>query len=134
MELTPQNQPQDLNIRDAIADMFPQSLWDSFDDNQPQARNLTEPRFVFPAAPEPPTVDVSETDDELQITANVIGYDPKSLWVNVDHGVLTIKGTMHQGNAMSTFTQQLAIPEETTKEDVECEMANGKLLITIQKN
>ncbi len=122
----------ELNIREAIGNMFP--TWEELDAPQATIQEMFDGTFSVPPTPEAPTIDVAETDDEVQITANVVGFDPKYLWVNVDRGVLTIKGASQQGNALNTFTQQISIPEETTKEDVECEMEDGKLLITIQKN
>lgn len=141
MDLTSQNQPQEghdpsaLSIRDAVGKMFANSPLAAFHEPEPTPQGAFENFFFAPSAQPPlPTVDVQETSDELHITANVVGYDPQSLWVNIDHGILTIKGMTRQGNAMSTFTQQLSIPEETTKEDVECEIEDGKLLITILKS
>jgi HSP20 family protein len=88
---------------------------------------------------------VSETDKELQIVADVPGYDPKDVNVRIDNGVLTIEGKMEEDKeeknkkwyrretSRGNFMRQLSLPQGVSDKDVKCKMKNGKLTISVQK-
>ena len=51
-----------------------------------------EPRREMGAAGFWPQVDVTETDKEIKVCAEIPGVDPKDIDVSVEDGMLTIKG------------------------------------------
>ena len=92
-----------------------------------------------------PGVDVSETDKEVQVVADVPGYTKDNIEVNVEDGVLTLRGTMKEEKeekdkkyyckqcASGSFCQQIALPSGAQEEKAKCAMKDGKLTVTIPK-
>lgn len=131
-----------VTLRDAMNQLFDESFWDPM-------RFFSE-GSLFPASTHRqwqfmPSFDVSETEKELQIVADVPGYDPKDVNVRIDNGVLTIEGKMEEDKeekhkkwyrretARGNFMRQLSMPQGVGDKDVKCKMKNGKLTITVQK-
>ncbi|MBI3332336.1 Hsp20/alpha crystallin family protein [Candidatus Peregrinibacteria bacterium] len=91
-----------------------------------------------------PDVDVSETDKEITVAANVAGYEPKDIDIEIEDNVLTIKGEMEketeekkrkyyrQERCSGSFFRQIALPPvDETK--ASCKAKNGTLTITLPK-
>ncbi len=92
-----------------------------------------------------PAVDVREEDDKYVIHADVPGVDPKDIDVNIDNGVLTIKGEKkHEASdsgknykrierSYGTFFRQFTLPDTADVENIKAKSANGVLELTIPK-
>lgn len=148
MQLLPRKQqpsgsgPQSLTLRDAMNQLFDESFWDPM-------RFLSEGTSLPAIAQEQwqffPSFDISETDKHLQIIADVPGYDPANVSVNLENGVLTIQGTMEEEKeekgkkwyrreaSRGNFFRQLSLPQGIDEKSVKCKMRNGKLMITVSK-
>ncbi len=92
-----------------------------------------------------PAMDVSETEKEVIIEANVPGFDPADVKVETHNGVLTINGT-HQSNQeqhdktyyhrerrSSSFSRQVSLPDYADAAKAACKIKNGTLTIRIPK-
>jgi len=92
-----------------------------------------------------PAVDVLETKDGLQITAELPGIDPKDVDVTIENGVLTIRGernfekaaegeTYHRVERVyGTFERSFTLPSSLNAEKIEARFKNGVLTLTIPK-
>ena len=92
-----------------------------------------------------PALDVSETDDDVIVKAEVPGIDPKDLDIRVTGDVLTIKGEKHEEKEEKTkevhrversygaFTRSIDLPEAVDAEKIKAECRGGVLTITLPK-
>lgn len=92
-----------------------------------------------------PQIDVSETDKEMVITAEIPGVDEKDIEVTLSGDVLTIRGEKkfeHEDNNdnrkyverhFGSFTRSMRLPFEAGEEDVAADIKNGVLTVTIPK-
>ena len=94
-----------------------------------------------------PSINVSETDKEIEITAEMPGLERKDVDVTFDDNVLTIRGEKKieeekEGNRRShhlversygVFYRMLELPPGIDPSTVEATTANGTLKITIPK-
>lgn len=148
MQLIPRRQQrqmgsrsQAVTLRDAMNQLFDESLWDP-------TRFFSEDSLLPTASQQwqfLPSFDISETDKELQVVADVPGYDPKNVNVNLENGILAIEGKMEeqkeekdkrwhrQEASRGSFRQQMSLPQGIDEKNVKCKMKNGKLTITIPK-
>ncbi len=125
--------PRAITLRDAMNQLFDESFW--------------EPMRLFrehgPLAV--PGVDIAETDQELQIAADLPGYDPKDVAVRLEGDSLVIEGRMEQEKeekgktwhrretTQGNFYRRLTLPSGIQEKDIACRLKNGKLTVTIQK-
>ncbi|MBM3231604.1 Hsp20/alpha crystallin family protein [Candidatus Peregrinibacteria bacterium] len=132
---------QALTLRDAMNQLFDESFWDPM-------RFFSE-CSLLPVASQQwqflPSFDIAETDKELQVVADVPGYDSNDVSVNLENGVLTIEGKMEEQNeekdkrwyrreaSHGSFRQQVSLPQGIDVKNVKCKMKNGKLTITVPK-
>jgi len=90
-------------------------------------------------------VDVYETDDSYVVEAPVAGLDPKDIEVTAENGVITIKGesksTSEKNKKKKYFKQEVSrsffyqtnIPGRGVWDNVEAEIENGMIKVTIPK-
>lgn len=148
MQLVPRRQQrqsgfgsQTLTLRDAMNQLFDESLWDPmrfFSETSLLPAILQQWQFL-------PSLDVSETDKQLDIVADIPGYDSKNVRVTLENRVLTIEGKMEEQKeekdkkwhrkeaSRGSFYQQVGLPQGIDEKSVKCKMKNGKLMITILK-
>ncbi len=132
---------QAVTLRDAMNQLFDESFWDPmhfFSEASSLLPTTGSRQFL-------PSFDVSETDREVQIVADIPGYDPKNVSVNLENGVLTIQGKMEEDKeekgkkwyrreaARGSFMRQLSVPQGVDEKNVKCRLKNGKLTIAVQK-
>lgn len=132
---------QAVTLRDAMNQLFDESLWDPmrfFSENALLPATSQQWQFL-------PSFDVSETDKELQIVADIPGYDSENVRVNLENSVLTIEGKMEEQKeekdkkwyrkeaSHGSFYQQVTLPQGIDEKNVKCRMKNGKLTITVPK-
>ncbi len=147
MQIIPRRQQQSgsgqqaLTLRDAMNQLFDESFWDPmrfFSEGSLLPDVKRQLQFL-------PSFDVSETEKEIQIVADVPGYDPKDVHVRIDNGVLTIEGKMEEEKeekhkkwyrreaSRGNFMRQLSLPQGVDEKHVKCKMKNGKLTIAVEK-
>lgn len=92
-----------------------------------------------------PSIDVSQTDDEVQVTAELPGIEEKDIDVTLSDGVLTIRGEKrheedrkdkkfhHVERSYGSFQRSTLLPAEVDSEKVEAVFRNGVLTVTLPK-
>jgi HSP20 family protein len=92
-----------------------------------------------------PSVDVSETDDEVIVTADLPGLSEKDVEVTLDNDLLTIKGSRNEEReekkrnyrvmerAYGEFQRVIPIPVGVDKEKVKAAFKNGVLKLSLPK-
>ena len=91
-----------------------------------------------------PVVDIDETEDAFVVKAELPGVEKDDVSVNIDNGVLTIKGEKkietedkkrHRVEcAYGSFVRSFTLPQEIKAEKIEAEYKNGVLTLTIPKS
>jgi HSP20 family protein len=93
-----------------------------------------------------PSLDVSETKNELMVKAEVPGMDPKDINISLGDGVLTIKGEKKQEKeekeadyhlverSYGTFVRSVRLPKEVQGDKISASYEEGVLKITLQKS
>jgi len=92
-----------------------------------------------------PMVDVSETDSEIKIEAELPGVDEKDVEVVLSNGRLTIKGEKKQEKeekkkdyhmverSYGSFARSIALPFEADTDKIKATFAKGVLNVTVPK-
>ncbi len=92
-----------------------------------------------------PAVDIRETNDAFEIHADIPGVDPKDINVNMEDGVLTIKGERessseeeHEGykrieRSRGSFYRRFSLPDTADADKITAKSNHGVLEITIPK-
>lgn len=94
-----------------------------------------------------PSMDVSETDQQFEVTAELPGLDAKDLEVTLTDGVLTIRGEKKSESrdedkernhyrlerSYGAFRRSLQLPPEADAEQVSASFDKGVLRVTIAK-
>lgn len=105
--------------------------------------------FGMPHFPRPsrdiPFIDLSETEDDLILKAEVPGINPEDLDISITDDILTIKGEIKQGfvkenenyhrmeRRYESFSRTLQLPCRVMIEDVEATYKEGILTIIMPK-
>ncbi len=113
-------------------------LWDSFFEERP-GRRVEEREWL-------PSLDVSETKNDIVVKAEVPGMDPKDIDISLSNGVLTIKGEKKQEReekeedyhlierSYGTFARSIQLPVEVQSNKVNASYKNGILKVTLPKS
>lgn len=92
-----------------------------------------------------PRVDISETDKEFLIKAEIPDMDKKDVKVTVDHGVLTVEGERKQEKEekgkkfhrveryYGSFVRSFALPDNVDETNIDAEFKNGMLNLKLLK-
>ena len=92
-----------------------------------------------------PTADISETEQEFVIRAQLPGVKKEDVKVNVKDGVITIEGERKQQHEEKTekmhrvesiwgnFSRSFSLPENANAESIRCETKDGVLTVHIPK-
>lgn len=89
-----------------------------------------------------PPVDIYEKDRSLVVLADMPGVDEKSVDVNFEQGVLTIRGqvekqqpegyrAIYREYEVGDFERSFTVPEQIDVEKIEAKVKNGVLSITL---
>jgi len=93
-----------------------------------------------------PTVDISETDDQVIIRAEVPGLDKKDISITLSEGLLTIQGEKKQEKEeekenyrfverrYGSFSRSLRVPEGVDADKIEASYKDGVLKVAIPKS
>jgi HSP20 family protein len=91
---------------------------------------------AFDRAMDLPNMEVTETDTEVKVTAEVPGLEEKDLQVEVSKGVLAIKGEKKSetkdASNYSRFERRIAI-DDVDEDNVAVTFKNGVLTVTLRK-
>lgn len=91
-----------------------------------------------------PVVDIEETEDAFSVKAELPGVEKEDVSINIDKGVLTIKGEKKTETedkkrhrvecSYGSFVRSFTLPQSIKVDDVEAEYNNGILNLTIPKS
>jgi HSP20 family protein len=99
----------------------------------------------FPARDVMPSMDLSETDKEIEITAELPGLEEKDIQLNVADNVLTIRGEKKNEReetkkdyhlverSFGSFTRAVQLPEGVNADSIKAVMSKGVLKVTVPK-
>ena len=126
-----------LSLREAMNRLFDESFWDPFD----LSRSALEPlRYTFF-----PKVDISETDKEVRVVANIPGIDPKKIEVEASEDSLSLRGEIEEEKEekgkrtyrlereYGSFKRELSLPAKVRPEKASASAKNGVLTIILPK-
>jgi HSP20 family protein len=92
-----------------------------------------------------PSVDVKDEEEFFTVSADIPGVDPKDIQVNIDNGVMTVKGerkakSKEKENGYSRvecsygrFTRRFTLPDTADTDNIKASGKNGVLEIKIGK-
>ena len=92
-----------------------------------------------------PSLDISETETEFVVKADVPGVDPKELDISYEDDVLTIKGEKKEEHeekkdnyhrierSYGSFSRAIKLPPSADADRIEAASKNGVLTLTIPK-
>lgn len=125
---------QEINKFKREMDRLVDRLWDEF-----------PTPFYRRATRDIPSIDLTETRDNLIVTVEVPGINPEDLDISMTENVLTIKGEMKEDTAdeggdshwaerrYGSFSRTLELPCRIKTEEVEAEYRKGILTIVMPK-
>ncbi len=89
-----------------------------------------------------PKLDIKNTERELEVTVDLPGIDKKDLEVNIEDGVLTIKGEKkgekreekdgytYYERQLGRFERRVRLPEDVDEANLKAEYKDGVLVLT----
>jgi HSP20 family protein len=92
-----------------------------------------------------PSMDVAETDKEIEITAELPGLEEKDVQVNVADNVLSIKGEKKSEKeekdknyrmferSYGSFSRTIELPAGTNPDTIKASLSDGVLKVTVSK-
>lgn len=90
-----------------------------------------------------PHVEVTDRDKEIRVTAELPGLEEKDVEIQVDDGVLTIRGEKrvesddkdrrYSERYYGRFERRLALPAEVDEDEAQATFRNGVLTVTLPK-
>ena len=92
-----------------------------------------------------PSMDVTETEKEIEITAELPGLQEKDVQVNLAENVLTIKGEKKSEKeekdknyrlverSYGSFSRSIQLPEGTSADAIKATISDGVLKVTVPK-
>lgn len=114
-------------------------LWDSFFDRGGRRKTEEATDWV-------PTLDISETKDDLVIKAEVPGLEPKDIDISLSDGILTIKGEKKEEReekeedyylmerCYGSFARSIQLPKRVQSDKIQATYKNGVLKIVLPKS
>jgi HSP20 family protein len=92
-----------------------------------------------------PSMDVTETDKEIEITAELPGLEEKDVQINIADNILTIRGEKKAEKeqkdknyrlverSYGSFERTLELPEGVNVDDIKANISKGLLKVTVPK-
>ena len=127
------------SLRDAMERLFDESVWLPFNslvESDSREKGLT--MFV-------PRVDISETDTEIKIRADVPGIDSNKINIEVTEDSLTLSGSVEKTaeekgenfyrveRQAGQFSRRFALPSKIDPDSVNAKAKNGTITIILKK-
>ncbi len=123
--------------------------WNPFDGLQREVERLFDDFSRGYATPRTqdltPSIDVTETDKEVEITAELPGLEEKDVQVNVADNLLTIRGEKKAERedknkdyhvverSYGSFSRTLELPESVDADAIQATMSKGVLKVVVPK-
>jgi HSP20 family protein len=136
--LSPNDDPT-YNLTRGMAEIVNQ-LFRPFDDSW--SRSLLRTRSGIAAMPK---IDVEETDNEVNVTADLPGLDEKDVQIDLDDQFLTLRGERkeerekkgknyhHIERSYGAFHRSIALPDGVDRDQVKATFKKGVLKVKIGK-
>ena len=111
----------------------------------PEQNRLNDDDASVATANWAPLVDISETEKEFTLLADIPGVDPKNIEISMEKGVLTIKGERKSENVVENesyrrverqsgqFYRRFTLPDSADADKIEAKSEHGVLTVTIPK-
>lgn len=125
------------SLRDAMERLFDESFWSPF--------GLAESSFGRDMTTFAPRVDVSETETEVKVRADVPGIDPDNVDIEITEDSLALSGSVERSNEEKgenfyrverqegEFSRQFMLPSKVDPDSVEAKAKNGTITISLKK-
>ncbi len=129
------------------------SVWDPFREmenlldrykNLPKRAIAKSDEKIFEVGDWMPVVDINETKNNFVVKVELPGVDKKDVSVNIENGVLTIRGEKkvetedkkcHRVEcSYGSFIRSFTLPQSVKADEIEAEYKNGILNLTIPKS
>lgn len=90
-----------------------------------------------------PAVDIYETEEGLNLLADLPGVDKDGLSIDLDQGVLTLRGdvedtgrgkSLHQEFVLGSYYRRFTLPRELDFDKVSAELKDGVLRLSMPKS
>jgi HSP20 family protein len=116
------------NHHNPLQDELQQVFERFFGDNETDSSSVVTSQWV-------PRVDIKEEPNRFVIFADLPGVDPSTIEVDMDKGVLSIKGERWSRNerAHGVFYRRFALPDSANPDGIEASGKHGVLEISIPK-
>jgi HSP20 family protein len=128
------------NVQGSELDIFRSNISDLFDDFfSLRPSGFFDSSWV-------PAIDVDEDNKGIYVRAEIPGIDEKNLEVNVENGILTIKGEKNEESRggddkrslvmerrYGSFQRSLRLPDGIKADQIKAEFKNGLLMLDIPK-
>ena len=114
-------------------------VWDSFFEGLPRKRGEEVGEWL-------PSLDISETKNDLVVKAEIPGIDPKDIDISLANDVLTIKGQKKQEveekeedyhlieRHYGSFARSIRLPKGVQSDKINASYKNGLLRVTLPKS
>ena len=88
-----------------------------------------------------PHIEISETDDEIRVAAELAGLEQRDVHVTLDDGVLTLKGqkslekngTLYSERWEGAFERTIPVGQDVDPDKVKASFKNGVLTVRLSK-
>lgn len=92
-----------------------------------------------------PSIDMSENEQELKIEADMPGFDPEKIDIEINGNILSLRGKMEHDKedknkkyyrrerVSGTFYREIQLPQGINTDKADCEFTNGTLTVSIPK-
>jgi HSP20 family protein len=120
---------------------------DAFDSFGLLSPSLLRSRGIGAISTMYPKVDVSETDTEIKVVANIPGIDPKDVSIEVGDDYLSLSGVITKEDKTEKkgkiyryereygeFRREFSLPARVNKDGIVAKAKNGVLSITLPKS
>ena len=128
-----------------LAQRDPWTMWSDLDSLQSEMDRLFSEVSGGPAAREFPAVNIYSSDENLVMTAELPGIDPKELDISVKDDTVTIRGeraaeepgenerVLRQERGGGSFVRSFTLPFRIDAEKVDAEYLRGILMVRLPK-
>lgn len=128
-----------VSLRDMMNKMIEESFLDPFDIISSNLSMIPEKKMSFPK------VDISETEKEIKITANVPGIDSDKIDIDVGDDYISISGRTEREEEdkdkkiyryereYGEFRREFSLPAKVKKDEVSAKVKNGVLTVVLPK-
>jgi len=122
------------SLRDAMDKLFDESFWSPFGLIENEQRQTFVPR-----------VDISETESEIKVRADIPGVDPSEINIEVTEDSLGLSGSLEKSNEergenfyrlerqSGQFFREFVLPSKIDPDSVEAKSKNGVIAISLKK-